>query len=113
MRPLVRYSITLVIASALFALSQVPFLYQHGHAQSRLREQLATLNKTKAELQDEESLISDIARTENEIANLHAARKIQDLEQSLRELIRDFPNSPAAVRARSMLRSLIMATRSR
>src|SRR5712671_1588277 len=29
MRPLVRYSITLVVASALFALSQIPFFYEH------------------------------------------------------------------------------------
>jgi N-acyl-D-aspartate/D-glutamate deacylase len=48
MRPLIRYSIILVIASALFALSQVPSLYENPHAQfrdpqSRLREQLDLL----------------------------------------------------------------------
>src|SRR5258707_2867526 len=48
MRPLVRYVFTLVVASALFAFSQVPSLYQQPQGQvrdpqSRLREQLDVL----------------------------------------------------------------------
>ena len=70
---------------------------------SRLREYLTTLTKARAELMDEAALASEIMKAELEIVNLRALHKIIDVEQSLQKIIDEFPDSPAAQRARSML----------
>lgn len=68
-----------------------------------LREKLVDLVASKAKLQSEKSLRSEISRVETETANLQAARKIVEAQQSLQKIIDEFPNSPAATRAKSML----------
>lgn len=68
-----------------------------------LREKLVSLAKSKSELQSEKSLLAEIARIETETANLKAAQKIFEAQQALQKIIDEFPNSPAAQRAKSML----------
>lgn len=68
-----------------------------------LREQLSSLVKAKSELMGEKSLQAEISTAETAIANLRAARKIFDVQQSLQKVIDEFPSSPAAERAKAML----------
>jgi hypothetical protein len=55
-----------------------------------LREKLAELVKAKVELQSEKSLLAEIARVETETANLKAAQKIVEAQQSLRRSLTNF-----------------------
>ena len=70
-----------------------------------LREQLAQLAKTKAGLLNKKSLEVEIEKMKSDISNLHAARKLLDARQALERMIIEFPQSPAAERARMMLKT--------
>ncbi|WP_010586639.1 hypothetical protein [Schlesneria paludicola] len=71
-----------------------------------LRETMATLSKTKADLLNARALDDEITLLHKQIANLQAARRLHDAHQVLEKLIQDFPESPAANRAKSMLNAL-------
>lgn len=68
-----------------------------------LREKLAELTKAKAELVNEQTLEETIFSLEKQISNLHAAQKLLSAQQILRALAEEFPDSPAAAKARRML----------
>ena len=71
-----------------------------------LRETIATLTKTKAELLNVKAMEMEITQLQKQIANLQAARRLLDAHQVLEKLIQEFPESPAAFRAKAMLRVL-------
>lgn len=68
-----------------------------------LREKLAELTKAKAELINEQTLSETIATLEQQISDLHAAQKLLSAQQILKALAEEFPNSPAAAKAKRML----------
>ena len=68
-----------------------------------LREKLAELTKAKAELINEQTLSETIATLEQQISDLHAAQKLLSAQQILKTLAEEFPNSPAAAKAKRML----------
>jgi hypothetical protein len=70
-----------------------------------LRETLGALANTKAELLNETALQTEITRLQRKIADLQAARRLLDAQQTLQKVIDEFPESPAAGRAKTMLKS--------
>lgn len=70
-----------------------------------LREKLAELMKAKAELVNEQTLSEEVSALEKQISDLHAAQKLLSAQQILRALVEEFPESPAAVRAKRMLKA--------
>lgn len=70
-----------------------------------LREKLAELMKAKAELVNEQTLSQEVSALEKQISDLHAAQKLLSAQQILRALVEEFPESPAAVRAKRMLKA--------
>lgn len=73
---------------------------------TELREQVATLSQAKAELLNAKALETEISQLQKQIANLQAARRLHGAQHELEKLIQEFPESPAAVRAKSMLKPL-------
>ncbi len=70
---------------------------------TELRQLFGSLAITKAELLSEKSLEIEVVQLQREIANLRSAQKLHDVQRLLRELIDEFPDSPAADRAKMML----------
>lgn len=68
-----------------------------------LREKLAELTKAKAELINEQTLTETIASLEKQISDLHAAQKLLSAQEILKALAEEFPDSPAAAKAKRML----------
>lgn len=68
-----------------------------------LRDKLSELIKAKAELINEQTLTSEISVIEKQISDLHAAQKLLSAQQILKQMIEEFPQSPAAQKAERML----------
>ena len=68
-----------------------------------LRDKLGELIKAKAELINEQTLTNEISVIENQISDLHAAQKLLNSQQILKQMIEEFPQSPAAQKAQRML----------
>lgn len=68
-----------------------------------LREKLAELMKAKAELINEQTLSQEVSALEKQISDLHAAQKLWSAQEILKALVEEFPQSPAAIRAKRML----------
>ncbi len=68
-----------------------------------LRDKLGELIKAKAELINEQTLTNEISVIEKQISDLHAAQKLLNAQQILKQMIEEFPESPAAQKAQRML----------
>lgn len=68
-----------------------------------LREKLSELIKAKAELINEQTLSQEVSTLEKQISDLHAAQQLLKARQILNELVEQYPESPAAIRAKRML----------
>ena len=68
-----------------------------------LRDKLGELIKAKAELINEQTLTNEISVIEKQISDLHAAQKLLNSQQILKQMIEEFPQSPAAQKAQRML----------
>jgi TolA-binding protein len=68
-----------------------------------LRDKLSDLIKAKAELINEQTLTNEITTIEKQISDLHAAQKLLNAQQILKQLIEEFPQSPAAQKGQRML----------
>lgn len=68
-----------------------------------LRDKLGELIKAKAELINEQTLTNEISVIEKQISDLHAAQKLLNAQQILKQMIEEFPQSPAAQKAQRML----------
>lgn len=73
---------------------------------SPLRQQYLELAKTKAELMTDETLKQEIAATQRNINELKALQKLQDAQEMLLSLTKEFPESEAAAKAKHMLEAI-------
>ena len=73
---------------------------------SPLREQYLELAKTKAGLMTEETLKREIAATQRNIDELMALQKLQDAQEILLSITKEFPESEAATKATRMLEAI-------
>ena len=74
-----------------------------GDQSGQLQSRYVDLARKHAALLDEDSLLAEIAATEDKIAELEAAQQVGSARDILQTVLKEYPDSEAARRARTML----------
>ena len=91
------------LSDGIESLADVELTEEQKAKLTTLREKIAELTKAKAELINEQTLTETINTLEKQISDLHAAQKLLSAQQILKALAEEFPDSPAAAKAKRML----------
>ena len=91
------------LSDGIESLADVELTEEQKAKLTTLREKIAELTKAKAELINEQTLTETITTLEKQISDLHAAQKLLSAQQILKALAEEFPDSPAAAKAKRML----------